>query len=115
MRQAIEHTASLRFNPPTTPFWCKSCYGPYRINDSMPLVSVGKRAMRPASSLRHLEQVGFDMTNETMAYLLLALLATVSVPVIAVQWHRRKRDKLRRRGIKRYEKRYVRPSPDTTE
>ncbi|WP_448502805.1 hypothetical protein [Sphingomonas sp.] len=55
------------------------------------------------------------MTNEMIAYALLATVVTASVPVIAVQVHRRKRDKLRRRGIKRYEKRHVRQVPDPSE
>lgn len=48
-----------------------------------------------------------DITRATIAYLLIALAILVAAPLIGIALHRRKRDRLRRRGIKRYEKRYT--------
>ncbi|WP_156141235.1 hypothetical protein [Sphingomonas sp. 37zxx] len=45
-----------------------------------------------------------DITRETVAYGLIALTFLATAPIIGVTLQRRKRDRLRRRGIKRYER-----------
>lgn len=44
----------------------------------------------------------FTMTNETIAYLLLAAVAAIAIPSIATTLIRRKRRKARLRGDKRF-------------
>ncbi len=43
-----------------------------------------------------------DVSREVLAYAILAIVAIVTLPWLAILLRRRHRDKLRRRGIKRY-------------
>ncbi|WP_315760570.1 hypothetical protein [Sphingomonas sp. Y38-1Y] len=44
----------------------------------------------------------FDTTREVVAYGLIAAIVAVAVPWLVVTLNQRRREKLRRRGIKRY-------------
>jgi hypothetical protein len=43
-----------------------------------------------------------DISRDMIAYALIGLTVVIAIPVITTVVQRRKRDKLRRRGIKRY-------------
>ncbi|MBD8679964.1 hypothetical protein [Sphingomonas sp. CFBP 13720] len=43
-----------------------------------------------------------DISREMLAYAIIAIVAIVTVPWLVILLRRRHRDKLRRRGIKRY-------------
>jgi LPXTG-motif cell wall-anchored protein len=43
-----------------------------------------------------------DITRETVAYLIMGMAALVGLPLLFLRLRRRRREKLRRRGIKRY-------------
>jgi hypothetical protein len=45
---------------------------------------------------------GEDMDREIIAYGIIALIAIIGLPLAARIWGRRRRNKLRRQGIKRY-------------
>lgn len=44
----------------------------------------------------------FELTRELIAYAIIGLVVIIGAPVMGVMLQRRKREKLRRRGIKRY-------------
>ena len=43
-----------------------------------------------------------DLERETLAYLIVGVVLLVAIPLLISYLHRRKREKLRRRGVKKY-------------
>ena len=52
--------------------------------------------------VRGLQETGMDLSRELLAYAIIGVVLLVGGPALAVMLHRRKRRKLRQRGIKRY-------------
>lgn len=59
-------------------------------------------ATRPAFNDKDKRVDVVDSTREMIAYGLIGLIVLISVPVLVSAYSRRKREKLRRQGIKRY-------------
>ena len=51
---------------------------------------------------RGLQETRMDLSRELLAYAIIGVVVLIGVPAIGVMLHRRKRRKLRQRGIKRY-------------
>ncbi len=49
-----------------------------------------------------LQETGMDFSRELLAYAIISLVVLIGAPSLAVVLHRRKRRRLRQRGIKRY-------------
>ncbi|MDJ0276739.1 hypothetical protein QLH51_08025 [Sphingomonas sp. 2R-10] len=52
---------------------------------------------------RHgLQETAMDMSRELLAYAIIGLVVVIGAPLLGVMLHRRKRRRLRQRGIKKY-------------
>ena len=49
-----------------------------------------------------LQETGMDLSRELLAYAIIGVVLLIGGPAFGVMLHRRKRRKLRQRGIKRY-------------
>lgn len=49
-----------------------------------------------------LQETGMDLSRELLAYAIIGLVILIGAPSLGVMLHRRKRRRLRQRGIKRY-------------
>lgn len=49
-----------------------------------------------------LQETGMDITRELLAYAIIGVVLSIGGPALGIMLHRRKRRKLRQRGIKRY-------------
>lgn len=49
-----------------------------------------------------LQETGMDVSRELLAYAIIGIVLLIGGPALGVVLHRRKRRKLRQRGIKRY-------------
>ncbi|WP_293966317.1 hypothetical protein [Sphingomonas sp.] len=49
-----------------------------------------------------LQETGMDVSRELLAYAIIGVVLLIGGPALGVTLHRRKRRKLRQRGIKRY-------------
>lgn len=49
-----------------------------------------------------LQETAMDLSRELLAYGIIGVVLLIGLPVLGVMLHRRKRRKLRQRGIKRY-------------
>ena len=52
--------------------------------------------------LNGLQETGMDLSRELLAYAIIGVVLLIGGPALGVMLHRRKRRKLRQRGIKRY-------------
>lgn len=49
-----------------------------------------------------LQETGMDVSRELLAYAIIGIVLLIGGPALGVVLHRRKRRKLRQRGVKRY-------------